>query len=147
MIDLIAACRWQLRVQMSAEADRLARAIWWGRYDEENAMRELRSMVKDAVARAKYPKQCTAIAAAILAEALETLEAQYRPIVDAIKDAVLEVLGRGQPRSAAEKRACDIAAAAAAEILLPPVLVRRAIDIACRIHAWRRKQQQAEASV
>jgi hypothetical protein len=78
----------------------------------------------------------------MMREAGDLLWTEYAWTYSAMKDATLDALTRGQSRSVAAMQACTVAAAADPEP--PPQIVRQAVDDACRLHTWRRKQARAE---
>jgi hypothetical protein len=132
-----AAERWQLRGQMQHETQRLALAVWWGRYTEDDARRELRTMTAAAAECGRYQVKCGLLARELLDEAIDALERKYEQSVASMKAAALDALERGHPRAAAAMQACSVAATADPQ---PPAhLVRFAIDGACRLHQWRLK--------
>jgi hypothetical protein len=140
LIDHAAAERWQLRRQLASEAHRLALAVMWGRYGDDEAERELRTMLAYAADCGRYKVRCDPLAADMLEEALADLAQSYmRTIID-MKAAALDAMTRRQSRFVVEVHAAAVAATAYPPP--PPHLVRHAIDEALGLYAWRRREWQ-----
>lgn len=137
-----AAERAALRTQLAPEARRLALAQWWAGYSEEDARRELSTLLADAAERGGFRIRCRPIADEMMRDASDLLWTEYAWTYSAMKDATLDALTRSQSRTAAAMQACTVAAAADPQP--PPQIVRQAVDDACRLHTWRRKQARAE---
>jgi hypothetical protein len=137
-----AAERATLRAQVAPEARRLALAQWWAGYSEEDARRELSTFLAAAAEKGGFRIRCRPIADEMMKEAGDLLWTEYAWTYSAMKDAMLDALGRGLSRAVAMMQACTVAAAADPQP--PPQVVRQAVDDACRLHHWRRKQARAE---
>jgi hypothetical protein len=116
-----------LAQELQPEARRVALAVVWGRYGEDDARRELRGWLAIAADRARFKVRCGELASEMLEDELALLEASYRRTFWQIRDGVLHALRTGQ-RDRVEETAGDIASQGDPP---PPIwIVHRAIDLA-----------------
>jgi hypothetical protein len=129
------AYSWSLRGWGQHEAHRVATAVAWGRYGEDDARAELATHLAWHAQRAKIlTVSCRALAAEMLSEALEAIEDRHHAVLSGMIAAADKRL-QDNPRDAqgAAHAAADIARAEN----VPPDLIAPAF----RIAQWRARRR------
>lgn len=124
-----------LRNWGSHDAKRLAAAIAWERYGEDDARAELATTLAYHAQKARMlTVSCQALAADMLEEAMDALDERHNAVLQRMTDAAEPVL-RANPRDrlAAALAAADIARTEN----VPPDL----IDAAMRFASWRTRRR------
>ena len=120
-----------LRAWGSHDARRLALAVVWGRYGEEDAHAELATTLAWHAQQARmFSVSCRALAADMLDSEINRLEQQHNAVLQRMIEAAETVLR-------ANYRAVFGAAHAAAEIARAEQVPPDLIDKACGIARWR----------
>jgi hypothetical protein len=128
------AYAYSLRGWGKHDAQRLARAVAWGRYNVDDAQAELATTLAWYAQRAGMRIGCKALAASMLSDELDPLDAHHDAVLQRMTAAAEQVL-LSNPRAAlaAAVAAADIARAER----VPPSL----IDTALRFAVWRTKRR------
>lgn len=145
-----AGLRWQMQQWLQHDANRLATAFWWSRYELSDCLTELRGIAAMKAAAAKYRGADMAlaldVAAIALDDAIAAQERQHGASMDVMAAAAKEAAAAG--KTLAEVRQA-VAAAAEARALPPPLyLLSAALSEGVSDHrrevAWWKKREVQE---
>lgn len=141
------AYRWGVRIRLADDLDRVATAVWWGRYTVEDALREIRAAAHIVAMRMKIdPILIDAAVPDWLDEELTRHEAAHAASLEAMTAAGVAALRRGGARAAVRRA---VALCAADQPILPPLhIMDSAVEAAAiehrRAESWWRKREAAE---
>lgn len=124
----------QLRHWGRHDAQRLALAVAWGRYGEDDARRELATTLAWHAERAKISGiSCRALAVGMLGDEVAAIEDRHDTVLRTMTDAAERALRRGDSFRCAAYIAADIARSEK----VPPSL----IETAMRFAEWRTRRR------